>query len=730
MVTTPFLLILCGLPSSGKTTFARALARVVENEGSAPAIVVSSDSLREMLGNSEKFDPAREKFVSDTLILTVGEAVKHGFFTIVDDLNYYESMRKRLKDIAMKNKIGYAIVHVDPASERVKEWNLKRGEPVPNSLIDDIRSRFDLPGKKYGWDKPIARIDTTTGEYEKLSAECYTLIKEKVRNLPAWLTKSKKQASTPQPIRELERTTRQLMGELLRRYKKADLVPAVTNIRKSIVQDALLRGTNLEQVKKEFQERVNDLLQRSTIPISAQRTLIHIGLFGHVDHGKTALAAKLTEVPSTCGLDKHPESRRRGMTLDIGFSAFTLGDYTVALVDVPGHYSLVKHAIGGASIVDLALLVVAGDEGVQVQTKEHLKIIESLGLKQLIVVVNKKDIATPAQISETMTQVKKLLADSGLSEPPIVPLSALTGDGVNNLKTTLISMVKPPIREWVGAFKMPVDHAFHVPGFGTVVTGTIVRGKARKGDEVEIQPLGHTFRIKLIQVFGHDTEEVSAGDRAALALSNLRVNEVRRGFVVAAPKNLESNIYADASIITDSGTSGLLKPGSTVSVACNLGLYQAQVSPFQWSESERILVDSLTPDTPTKCYIKFQTKVPIEKGDRILLYRADLESGSSRVLAGGTVDAVSTSPPIFFRLKRKRGRIIKKLAPRIYQVDGLFKTQEGAQKLLGSKVETTDGSTGIIKELYQKGPDVLVELDKETEAHEVFRQVRKRISLS
>jgi selenocysteine-specific elongation factor len=205
---------------------------------------------------------------------------------------------------------------------------------------------------------------------------------------------------------------------------------------------------------------------------------VHVGLMGHIDHGKTALAKSLSEHVSTAGLDKHPQAKARGITIDLGFSMFRLGPYLVTLVDAPGHADLIRSVVASANIIDAAILVVAADEGPKVQTGEHILVLQSMGVSRLVVAITKTDLVDATQLDRVEARMRTVIGESAFERVEFARVSAMTGEGIDRLKEQLLAVVEPSARDVSGPLLIPLDHAFLVKGHGTVVRwGLCVRLK-------------------------------------------------------------------------------------------------------------------------------------------------------------------------------------------------------------------------------------------------------------
>ncbi len=271
-----------------------------------------------------------------------------------------------------------------------------------------------------------------------------------------------------------------------------------------------------------------------------------LGTAGHIDHGKTTLVKALTGIDT----DRLKEEKERGITIELGFAHLTLpSGVRLGIVDVPGHERFIKNMVAGASGVDLVALVVAADEGVMPQTREHLEICELLGVKAGVVVITKKDLVEEDWLELVKEDIASALKGTFLEGAPMVAVSAVTGEGLSELVKLLDELVqKVPDRPAKGPFRLPVDRVFVIKGFGTVVTGTALSGKIALGEEVLIYPKEKEARVRRIQVHGEDRDFGEAGQRTALNLQGVEKEEVERGDVVAHPGALRPSLILDVAL--------------------------------------------------------------------------------------------------------------------------------------------------------------------------------------
>ncbi len=258
-----------------------------------------------------------------------------------------------------------------------------------------------------------------------------------------------------------------------------------------------------------------------------------IGTAGHVDHGKSTLITALTGIDP----DRLREEKERGMTIDLGFAWLTLpSGQEVSIIDVPGHERFIKNMLAGVGGIDIALLVVAADEGIMPQTREHLAILDLLNIRAGVVAVTKRDLVEDDWLELVLAEIEETLAGTTLAGAPLVPVSAVTGYGLDALRTTLDQLLlRAPAKPNTGWPRLPIDRVFTIAGFGTVVTGTLVHGELRVGQEIEIVPGGKRGRVRGLQSHKRRVEVVPAGTRVAVNVSGLGTEDVQRGDVLTAP---------------------------------------------------------------------------------------------------------------------------------------------------------------------------------------------------
>ena len=271
-----------------------------------------------------------------------------------------------------------------------------------------------------------------------------------------------------------------------------------------------------------------------------------VGTAGHIDHGKTALVKALTGIDA----DRLEEEKRRGITIDIGFAHLELTPgLRLGFIDVPGHERFVKNMLAGVGGIDLVLFVVAADESIKPQTREHFDICRLLGIPRGIIVLTKADLVDKDILGLVRLEMEDFVAGSFLEAAPVVAVSSTTGAGIDDLRRELerasLAVVE---KSAAGHFRLPIDRAFSAKGFGTVITGTLISGAVSRDQEVELYPAGRRLRVRGVQVHGRSAESAAAGQRTALNLADIEPAEIARGMVLAAPGRFRVTRHLDCSL--------------------------------------------------------------------------------------------------------------------------------------------------------------------------------------
>ena len=344
-----------------------------------------------------------------------------------------------------------------------------------------------------------------------------------------------------------------------------------------------------------------------------------IGTAGHVDHGKSALVRALTGTDP----DRLQEEKARGITIDLGFAHYRQGGTTIAFVDVPGHERFIRNMIAGASGIDAVLLVVAADESVMPQTREHFDICRLLNVDSGVVALSKCDLVDAEMVELVRLETQELLHGSGLEEAPIVPVSARTGAGLEELRAALAAVAAAPPRAPDGPVRLPVDRAFTVKGVGTVVTGTLVSGEIRADMELEVLPAGRRVRVRGVQVHGEARETAGAGRRVAVNLHGMDADELRRGDALVARASFDTTRRFDASIalLPDAPA---LRHGARV--RCHHGTAEAMArialsAPAEGADGaeDSAFLTALEPGRGAFARVRVEAPLALTRGDRFVL---------------------------------------------------------------------------------------------------------------
>ena len=274
-----------------------------------------------------------------------------------------------------------------------------------------------------------------------------------------------------------------------------------------------------------------------------------VTLAGHVDHGKTSLIRQLTGKDT----DRLAEEKRRGLTIDLGFAYLEVGGVTLGFVDVPGHHRFIHNMVAGVAALQHALLVVAADDGPMPQSREHLQILELLGLSNGVVALTKCDRVGSDRLADARAEVQRLVADTFLHEAPVITTSAVSGDGFDTLRTHLVQAAgQHAAQDDGGAFRLAVDRAFLLKGVGLVVTGMVHAGTLRLDEELHVFPSGARGRVRDLRVQDRPSNLARRGDRAAINLAGVDPAAVRRGhWLCAVPEPGSRSLIVDLRVLDD-----------------------------------------------------------------------------------------------------------------------------------------------------------------------------------
>ncbi|HUQ03048.1 MAG TPA: selenocysteine-specific translation elongation factor [Kofleriaceae bacterium] len=357
-------------------------------------------------------------------------------------------------------------------------------------------------------------------------------------------------------------------------------------------------------------------------------TPIVLGTAGHIDHGKTALVRALTGIDT----DRLAVEKQRGITTELGFAHLDLRGHRIAVVDVPGHERFIRSMVAGATGLDLVLLVIAADEGVMPQTREHLDVCQLLGVRRGIVVINKRDLVDDEWLMMVDAELAGFVAGTFLEDAPRIAVSARTGDGMDDLRAAITATVESlPPRPATGVFRLPIDRVFTLKGFGTVVTGTIASGAVATGDELAVLPRGIATRARGLQVHGAAVDRARAGQRCAVNLGGVSTDELARGDVLAHPGAVAPTHLLDVRIRHVAGAtsplplrSKVLVHHGTVQVGATLVLVGAR---------------TLAPGAESFAQLRIDRETPLAAapGDRFIVRGFQPLAGHGTTLGGGEV---------------------------------------------------------------------------------------------
>lgn len=370
---------------------------------------------------------------------------------------------------------------------------------------------------------------------------------------------------------------------------------------------------------------------------------IIIGTAGHVDHGKTALIKALTGIET----DRIKEEKKRGITIELGFAYLDLPDGEKAgIIDVPGHEKFVKNMLAGAGGIDLALLVVAADEGFMPQTREHLGILSLLNISEGIIVVTKKDMVDEDWLEIVCDEVRQEVQGTFLENAQIIPVSSYTGEGIEQLRQAIFTMIdqKTQIKNLDVPFRIPVDRIFSVEGFGTVITGTLIEGTMKVGDPVTVYPSRIESRIRNLQIHSQDVQEAYAGQRVAVNLAGLKKADLNKGDVIAVPDSMHTTMMIDIHLTV------LKDCDREIRNATRLHLYHGARDIL----CKIVLLDRDSVGAGESCYaqLRLEEEIAVKTGDRFVLrFYSPVET-----IGGGVI--LDSNP---FKHKRNDAAVLESL---------------------------------------------------------------------
>lgn len=442
---------------------------------------------------------------------------------------------------------------------------------------------------------------------------------------------------------------------------------------------------------------------------------IIVGTAGHVDHGKTCLIKALTGVNT----DRLKEEQKRGITIELGFAQLEHGEgLRIGIIDVPGHEKFVKNMLAGIGGVDLVLLVVAADEGIMPQTREHFSILKLLRIQKGIVVITKADLVDEEWMELVKEDIGDLVHDTFLEGAPVLEVSSYTGHNMEALKDKIVEMAGNDLTEKKRdiPFRLPVDRVFSMSGFGTVVTGTLIEGGCRVGDEIQLYPTDTVVKIRGIQTHGEAAQEATAGQRTAINLVNVKKEDIERGMVLADQDSMDCSKLLDVKLELLEESNRVLKNRSKVHVSIGSAERTAKV----------VLAgkEELEPGETGYAQLRFMDEIAVKRGDRFIIrFFSPVET-----IGGGQVlDAAPSGR------KRKKGALLDICMKKDMETPGeaviqMIKDSEpGCMTLKRLALRMNQTPSMLVpllkKELKEKN---LIEIEKEAYIHRDFAESARK----
>ena len=465
--------------------------------------------------------------------------------------------------------------------------------------------------------------------------------------------------------------------------------------------------------------------EKAKIPNITQYNSVLIGLVGHVDSGKTALARMISEIVSTAGLDAHPQSKERGITIDLGFTSLIIDDNLITLVDAPGHADLIKSVVASANIIEGGILVIDSKAGMQIQTAEHLVILESLNIGHLLIVLNKIDLVDEDRIKTLENELKTILKGSNFKNNTlIVRISAKNNIGGNILKDSINKMITEILQERVkntinestnnlNDLIFPIDHHFRIKGKGTIVTGTTLSGGLKTGDVLTIIPQKKDVKVKSIQIYHQDIEKAPKGFRVGTSITGLEDLNLERGNIIT--NNIDLFTKCDKMLIKlkmNKYFKKNLRFGTQISVTIGLSTVNARIFPFSTKDQGKFQINNLIFGTEhsfpheTDAYLWLLNPAYIRKDETLLLSQLDLPPTTLRFFGTAKISEILNNDiiPELNYMKTKNGKIKNaEYAKGKVVIEGLANSKFGADTLIGrilekpfGKIMSSFGSKGVV----------------------------------
>ena len=432
---------------------------------------------------------------------------------------------------------------------------------------------------------------------------------------------------------------------------------------------------------------------------------IIIGTAGHIDHGKTTLIKALTGRNT----DRWKEEQKRGITIDLGFTYFNLKNGNVAgVIDVPGHEKFINNMVAGVVGMDLVLLVVAADEGIMPQTREHMDILNLLGIKKSILVINKCDLVEEDYLEVMEDDIKAELKGTIMENAPVARVSAFTGQGIEELKNLIEKVSEEDVEEKdIHTIpRLPIDRVFSLSGFGTIVTGTLISGTISKEDTLEMFPNGTTCKIRNIQVHSENTDKCYAGQRVALNISNLKKNEVKRGCTLAPVNSMKASKLLDVKLKLLNTTDRVIKNNTrlhffsgTTEVLCRAVLLGDE----RLEKGQEGFVQ-----------LRMEEEVALRRGDRFVVrFYSPLETvGGGVVLESNAYKKKRFVPEVIESLKQKeRGTAEDVIELHVKDYKETLVTVNELAKITAMSLEEVKE---VVDNLHKSGNVCVFEMNKDT----------------